>query len=81
MVHQILPPVAEERVNYCRQFQYLVCDGIVDPDLIFYIDGALFYHSSSVNSQNSFYWNAENPYSILEVPLHHFHILNYHFCP
>jgi hypothetical protein len=70
MVHQLLPPDAEARINYCRWFQQSVYDGMVDPDFVFYTDEAWFHLSGYVNSQNNRYWSAENPHSIHEVPLH-----------
>jgi hypothetical protein len=70
MVHQLLPPDAEARINYCRWFQQSVYDGMVDPDLVFYTNEAWFYLGGYVNSQNNYYWSAEKPLSIHEVPLH-----------
>jgi hypothetical protein len=70
VVHQLLPPDAEARINDCRWFQQSVYDGMIDPDLVSYTDDAWFHLSGYVNSQNNPYWSAENPHSIHEVPLH-----------
>jgi hypothetical protein len=70
VVHQLLPPDAEVRINYCRWLQQLVYDGMVDPDFVFYTDEARFHLSGCVNSQNNRYWRTENPHSIHEFPLH-----------
>jgi hypothetical protein len=70
VVHQLLPPDAEARINYCRWFQQSVYDGMVDPDFVFYTGKAWFRLSGNVNSQNNRYWSAENPHFIHEVPLH-----------
>jgi hypothetical protein len=46
MVYQLLPPDAEERMNYCRWFQLSVYDdGMVDPDLVFNTHEAWFHLS------------------------------------
>jgi hypothetical protein len=50
VVHQLLPPDAEARINYCRWFQLSVYDGMVDPDFVFYTDEARFNLSGCVNS-------------------------------
>jgi hypothetical protein len=42
VVHQLLPPDAEARINYCRWFQKSVYDGMFDPDFVFYTDEAYF---------------------------------------
>jgi hypothetical protein len=52
VVHQLLPPDAEARINYCRWFQQSVYDGMVDPDLVFY---------TSVSSK----WLCEQPEQLL----------------
>jgi hypothetical protein len=69
VVHQLLLPEAEARINYCRWFQQLVCDGMVDADLMFYTDKVWFHLSGYVNSQNSHYWSVENPHSIQDVKI------------
>jgi hypothetical protein len=54
VVYQLVPPnAAAERINYCRWLQQSVCVGVLDPDLVFYIDGACFRLSGYVNSQQS----------------------------
>jgi hypothetical protein len=70
VVHQLLPPDAEARINYCRLFQQSVYDGMVDPDFVFCTDEARFHLSGYVNSQNNRYRSAENPHSVHEVLLH-----------
>jgi hypothetical protein len=70
VVHQLLPPDAEARINYCRWFQQSVYDGMVDPDLVFYTDKACFHLSGYVNSQNNRYCSAKSPHTIHEDQLH-----------
>jgi hypothetical protein len=50
VVHQLLPPDSETRINY-RWFQQSVYDGMVDPDIVFRPDEAWFHLSGYVNSR------------------------------
>ena len=45
-------------------------DKVVDPNLLFYSDGAWFHLSGYFNSQNNRYWCKENPHILNQIPLH-----------
>jgi hypothetical protein len=62
-------PVA--RINFCDWFLRSVHDGEADRQLVFFSDEAWFSLCGEVNSQNNWYWSAENPRFIHEFPLHH----------
>lgn len=47
-----------------------VHDGIIDPSLLIKMDEVYFHLSGYVNSQNSRYWDTDNPHVEHETPLH-----------
>lgn len=70
VVHRLKDTDWPARVNFCREMLRSVHDGNVDPSLLFMSDEAWFHLSGYVNSQNTRYWDTENPNLVHEVPLH-----------
>ena len=70
VVHRLTPGDPATRVNYCEWIMQSVHDGTVDPSQLIMTDEAWFHLSGYVHSQNSRYWDIENPHVIHEAPLH-----------
>jgi hypothetical protein len=45
-------------------------DGVLDPELTFFIDEAWFHLSGYISAQNNRYWSRINPRQTFELPLH-----------
>jgi hypothetical protein len=51
--HSLLPPECKARIQYCRWFQELIFNGLLDPDLTIYSDEAWLTLSGYIKSQNN----------------------------
>ncbi|KAJ3663138.1 hypothetical protein Zmor_007447 [Zophobas morio] len=69
VVHELLPPDFERRINYCQWFNNNLNDDAL-LDLTFFTDEAWFHLSGYVNSQNYRTWATENPHIFVETSLH-----------
>jgi hypothetical protein len=58
------------RIHFCNWFLQSVYDGEVDPQFVFFSSEAWFSLHGEVNSQNSWYWSAENPGLFHKLPLY-----------
>jgi hypothetical protein len=74
VVHGLLTPDCEARIQYCRRFQESAINGLTDPELKFYSEEAWFNLNSYVNSQNNRYYSTQNPHAVHEVPLHNLNV-------
>jgi hypothetical protein len=70
VVHALKEHDPVRRIRFCDWFLQSVLDGEVDPQLVFFSDEAWFSLRGKMNSQNNWYWYAENPRLFHEFPLH-----------
>jgi hypothetical protein len=70
VTHQLLPADHESRVHFCEWISNVIEN---DPTFLspcFFSDEAWFHLDGYVNSQNSRFWNVNNPHLVIEKPLH-----------
>jgi hypothetical protein len=70
VVHALKEHDPVERTNFFNWFLRSVHDGEVDPQLVLFSDEVWFSLCGEMNSQNSWYWSAENLRCFHKLPLH-----------
>jgi hypothetical protein len=71
VVHALKEHDLVVRINTCNWFLQSVHDGEINPQLVFISNEAWSSLHGELNSQNKWYWSAENPRLIHELPLHY----------
>ena len=68
-VVQHLQEANVKQVNYCMWLLNSICAGLLDPFQYIMSDEVWFHLSGHINSQNTWYWAAENPHLMHEQPI------------
>jgi hypothetical protein len=60
---------AVEKIHFCNWFPWSIYYGEVDSQLVLLYNKAWYSLPGELNSQNSWYWSAENPRISRKLPL------------
>jgi hypothetical protein len=68
-VHELEPPDASQKIEFCNWILKNVHNELLDPWLLFITDAAYFHLSSHVNPQTTQILSDENLHAVHQIPL------------